>query len=39
MLPEQDLVFVVNAGLYNASEPWKPAWNLLEQVVIPALQR
>ena len=39
VLPELDLVLVVNAGLYNEPEPWKPAWNVLEKVVIPALQR
>ena len=39
ILPELDLVLVVNAGLYGDFEAWNPAMSLLEDVVIPAVER
>jgi CubicO group peptidase (beta-lactamase class C family) len=38
ILPELDLVLVVNAGLYGDPDAWKPAMRLLEEVVIPAVR-
>lgn len=39
ILPELDLVLVVNAGLYGDPDAWRPAMSLLEETVIPAVER
>lgn len=38
ILPELDLVLVVNAGRYGDPDAWKPAMTLLEEIVIPAVE-
>jgi CubicO group peptidase (beta-lactamase class C family) len=38
IVPEHDVVLVVNAGLYGNTEAWLKAYALLEDIILPAIE-
>jgi hypothetical protein len=38
ILPDLDIVFAANAGLYGDPEAWAAAYRLLDDIIVPALE-